>query len=758
MLGFLFFGKIFCGEIGSSKNRFKNAESASYKPIMQQNFIQQKITHQRRQSTMRVPETKRSERTLNQLAKQLQDEAKITGVNASGTQISSRAFEMVTDFEPSGDQPQAIEKLVKGINQGMHGQLLLGVTGSGKTYTMAKVISQCQRPTLIMAHNKTLAAQLYGEFKAFFPHNAVEYFVSYYDYYQPEAYVPASDTFIEKDSAINDHIDQMRLSATRSLLERRDAIIVASVSSIYGLGDPESYLKMLLHLVVGDTVDRNAIIKRLVELQYTRNELDFSRGTYRLRGETLDIYPAESEQLAVRISLFDDEVEKIAWFDPLTGKSVRTVPRVTIYPKSHYVTPKAQLERASGTIKAELADRLQYFQDNQKLIEYQRLKERTQYDLEMIQQLGYCNGIENYSRHLSGRLAGEAPPTLFDYLPPDALLFIDESHVTVPQIGAMYKGDRSRKETLVQYGFRLPSAMDNRPMKFEEWEKIAPATIFVSATPAQYELEHSEQIIEQVVRPTGLVDPQIEIRPVLTQVDDILSEINQRKAQDERVLITTLTKRMAEDLTSYLKEYQIKVAYLHSDIDTVERMKIIHELRTGVHDVLVGINLLREGLDMPEVSLVAIFDADKEGFLRSERSLIQTIGRAARHVNGKAILYADSITPSMQKAIDETERRRQKQITFNQTHNITPTSAKRSITDKIDTGETDPNPTHTIPQPTTNQALADIDIEILQNPELLAKQINRLEKQMQTLSRDLKFEEAAKIRDTLIALKQTLIQ
>lgn len=707
---------------------------------------------------MRVPETKRSERTLNQLAKQLQDEAKITGVNASGTQISSRAFEMVTDFEPSGDQPQAIEKLVKGINQGMHGQLLLGVTGSGKTYTMAKVISQCQRPTLIMAHNKTLAAQLYGEFKAFFPHNAVEYFVSYYDYYQPEAYVPASDTFIEKDSAINDHIDQMRLSATRSLLERRDAIIVASVSSIYGLGDPESYLKMLLHLVVGDTVDRNAIIKRLVELQYTRNELDFSRGTYRLRGETLDIYPAESEQLAVRISLFDDEVEKIAWFDPLTGKSVRTVPRVTIYPKSHYVTPKAQLERASGTIKAELADRLQYFQDNQKLIEYQRLKERTQYDLEMIQQLGYCNGIENYSRHLSGRLAGEAPPTLFDYLPPDALLFIDESHVTVPQIGAMYKGDRSRKETLVQYGFRLPSAMDNRPMKFEEWEKIAPTTIFVSATPAQYELEHSEQIIEQVVRPTGLVDPQIEIRPVLTQVDDILSEINQRKAQDERVLITTLTKRMAEDLTSYLKEYQIKVAYLHSDIDTVERMKIIHELRTGVHDVLVGINLLREGLDMPEVSLVAIFDADKEGFLRSERSLIQTIGRAARHVNGKAILYADSITPSMQKAIDETERRRQKQITFNQTHNITPTSAKRSITDKIDTGETDPNPTHTIPQPTTNQALADIDIEILQNPELLAKQINRLEKQMQTLSRDLKFEEAAKIRDTLIALKQTLIQ
>lgn len=705
---------------------------------------------------MRPPQSSRSERELSQLARQIQDDAQITGVNASGTQISSKPFEMVTEFEPSGDQPQAIAKLVDGIERGMHGQLLLGVTGSGKTYTMAKVISQCQRPTIIMAHNKTLAAQLYGEFKAFFPHNAVEYFVSYYDYYQPEAYVPASDTFIEKDSAINDHIDQMRLSATRALLERRDAIIIASVSCIYGLGDPESYLKMLLHIVVGDKIDRTAMLKRLVELQYTRNELDFGRGTYRLRGEVLDIYPAESEQLAVRISMFDDEVEKITWFDPLTGKNVRSVPRITIYPKSHYVTPRDKLERASGTIKAELEQRLEYFRAHDKLIEAQRIKERTTYDLEMIQQLGYCNGIENYSRHLSGRPAGEAPPTLFDYIPPDALLFIDESHVTVPQVGAMYKGDRSRKETLVNYGFRLPSAMDNRPLMFEEWERITPATIFVSATPAQYELEHSEQVVEQVVRPTGLVDPQLEIRPVLTQVDDVLSEINIRKAKDERVLITTLTKRMAEDLTSYLKEYNIKVAYLHSDIDTVERMKIIHELRTGVHDVLVGINLLREGLDMPEVSLVAIFDADKEGFLRSERSLIQTIGRAARHVNGKAILYADSITPSMQKAIEETERRRAKQMAYNEEHGITPTSARRQITDKIDTGESE--------APNDNQAIAvthafpDVDISILRSPDLLAKEIARLEKEMKALSRDLKFEEAAKVRDKVVSLREFVLQ
>ncbi len=703
---------------------------------------------------MRQPTT-RADIQTNQLAKQLQDEAQLTGVNASGTQISSQAFDMVTEFEPSGDQPTAIASLVKGVESGMTGQLLLGVTGSGKTYTMAKVIAECGRPAIIMAHNKTLAAQLYGEFKAFFPHNAVEYFVSYYDYYQPEAYVPASDTFIEKDSAINDHIDQMRLSATRALLERRDAIIIASVSAIYGLGDPESYLKMLLHIVVGDRVDRNAIIKRLVELQYERNEIDFGRGTYRIRGETLDIYPAESESLAVRIAMFDDEVEKISWFDPLTGKAIKSVPRITIYPKSHYVTPKDKLMEASETIKAELAERLEYFRANDKLIEAQRIKERTQYDLEMIQQLGYCNGIENYSRHLSGRPAGEAPPTLFDYIPPDALLFIDESHVTVPQIGAMYKGDRSRKETLVQYGFRLPSAMDNRPMKFEEWERIAPSTIYVSATPAQYELEKSEQIVEQVVRPTGLVDPVLEIRPVLTQVDDVLGEINLRKAVDERVLITVLTKRMAEDLTSYLKEYGIKVAYLHSDIDTVERMKIIHELRTGVHDVLVGINLLREGLDMPEVSLVAIFDADKEGFLRSERSLIQTIGRAARHVNGKAILYADSITPSMQRAMEETERRRAKQIAYNAEHGITPKSATRQITDKIDTGDDENTEVVRI---ILSEALQGVDENILHSPKLLAKEIARLEKQMQALSRELKFEEAMKVRDTMLALKELMVK
>ncbi len=667
-------------------------------------------------------------------------------------------FDLVTNYQPAGDQPQAIEKLVQGIEQGYHDQLLLGVTGSGKTYTMANVIARTQRPTIVMAHNKTLAAQLYGEFKAFFPNNAVEYFVSYYDYYQPEAYVPSSDTFIEKDAAINDHIDQMRLSATRALLERRDAIIVASVSAIYGLGDPNAYMSMLLHVVQGDRVNRDDLIRRLVEMQYSRNELEFLRGTYRIRGEILDVFPAESDQHAIRIELFDDEVDSIRWFDPLTGKLVRKVPRVTIYPKSHYVTPKDNLERAIGTIKEELKERLVFFREHDKLLEAQRIEQRTRYDLEMMQQLGYTNGIENYSRHLSGRPAGEAPPTLFDYVPDDALLIIDESHVTVPQIGAMYKGDRSRKENLVNYGFRLPSALDNRPMRFEEWERIVPSTIYVSATPAQYELEKSQQIVEQVVRPTGLIDPEIEIRPVLTQVDDVLSEINLRKELNERVLVTTLTKRMAEDLTSYLKEYGIQVAYLHSDIDTVERVKIIHELRTGVHDVLVGINLLREGLDMPEVSLVAILDADKEGFLRSERSLIQTIGRAARNLKGKAILYADRITDSMQKAIDETERRRAKQIEFNELHGITPRSAVRQVIKEIDTGEVLNDEQIDEKINAQSRALSDDEQHILADPKLYAKHIAKLEKEMLKASKELQFEQAARLRDEILRLKAQMLQ
>ncbi len=667
-------------------------------------------------------------------------------------------FELVTNYAPAGDQPQAIEKLVRGVEQGLRDQLLLGVTGSGKTYTMANVIAQTQRPTIVMAHNKTLAAQLYGEFKAFFPHNAVEYFVSYYDYYQPEAYVPSSDTFIEKDSSINDHIDQMRLSATRSLLERRDAIIIASVSAIYGLGDPNAYMSMLLHVVQGDFINRDDIIRRLVEMQYSRNELEFLRGTYRIRGEIIDIFPAESEQHAIRIELFDDEVDSIRWFDPITGKLVRKVPRVTIYPKSHYVTPKDNLERAIGTIKEELKERLVFFRENDKLLEAQRIEQRTRYDLEMMQQLGYTNGIENYSRHLSGRPSGEAPPTLFDYIPDDALLIIDESHVTVPQIGAMYKGDRSRKENLVNYGFRLPSALDNRPMQFEEWERIVPATIYVSATPARYELEKSQQIVEQVVRPTGLIDPEIEIRPVLTQVDDVLSEINIRSAINERVLVTTLTKRMAEDLTSYLKEYGVKVAYLHSDIDTVERVKIIHDLRMGVHDVLIGINLLREGLDMPEVSLVAILDADKEGFLRSERSLIQTIGRAARNLKGKAILYADRITDSMQKAIDETDRRRAKQVAFNKEHGITPRSAVRQVIKEIDTGEVLDD--DQIERQITEQdkAITADERHLMSDPKLFAKHLAKLEKEMIKASKELQFEQAARLRDEILRLKAQMIQ
>ena len=670
----------------------------------------------------------------------------------------SRPFELVTHYQPAGDQPQAIEKLVQGVKKGYHDQLLLGVTGSGKTYTMANVIVQLQRPTIVMAHNKTLAAQLYGEFKAFFPNNSVEYFVSYYDYYQPEAYVPSSDTFIEKDSAINDHIDQMRLSATRALLERKDSIIVASVSAIYGLGDPNAYMNMLLHIVTGDRISRDELIRRLVEMQYSRNELEFLRGTYRIRGEILDIFPAESDQNAVRIELFDDEVDSIRWFDPLTGKMVRKISRITIYPKSHYVTPKNNLERAIGTIRTELKERLEFFRANDKLLEAQRIEQRTRYDLEMMQQLGYTNGIENYSRHLSGRPSGEAPPTLFDYLPEDALLIIDESHVTVPQIGAMYKGDRSRKENLVNYGFRLPSALDNRPMQFEEWEKIIPTTIFVSATPARYELEKSEQVAEQVVRPTGLIDPEIEIRPVLTQVDDVLSEINNRRDLNERVLVTTLTKRMAEDLTSYLKEYGVKVAYLHSDIDTVERVKIIHELRTGIYDAIIGINLLREGLDMPEVSLVAILDADKEGFLRSERALIQTIGRAARNVKGKAILYADRVTDSMRKAMDETERRRNKQIEFNLEHGITPRSTVRQTVKEFDTGEdlTDDQIDANISGQA--KALSADERHILADPKLLSKHLAKLEKEMIKASKELQFEKAARFRDEIVRLKAQMLK
>ena len=667
----------------------------------------------------------------------------------------SKGFELHSSYKPAGDQPAAIETLVDGLESGLAAQTLLGVTGSGKTFTMANVISEVQRPTLILAHNKTLAAQLYGEMKDFFPNNAVEYFVSYYDYYQPEAYVPSTDTFIEKDASINDHIEQMRLSATKALMERRDVVIVASVSAIYGLGDPESYMKMLLHLRQGDTMDQRDILRRLAELQYKRNDLAFERGTFRVRGDVIDIFPADSEKQAVRVELFDDEIDKISLFDPLTGAVDKSVVRATVFPKTHYVTPREKILDAIEHIKGELKSRKAQLLEINKLIEEQRISQRTQFDIEMMMELGYCSGIENYSLYLSGRAPGEPPPTLLDYFPADGLMFIDESHVTVSQIGAMYKGDRSRKETLVEYGFRLPSALDNRPLKFEEFEQICPQTVYVSATPGEYELKKTHgDIVEQVVRPTGLLDPIIEVRPVATQVDDVLSEIHKRVALDERVLITTLTKRMAEDLSEYLNEHGVKVRYLHSDIDTVERIEIIRDLRIGKFDVLVGINLLREGLDMPEVSLVAILDADKEGFLRAERSLIQTIGRAARHINGRAILYGDKITKSMKKAMDETERRREKQIEHNKANNITPMRLNKPITDIMDLGEG--------AHPASGKVrLRKVEEKKKQKKAAsateLMDQIAELEKQMFEYARELEFEKAASLRDDVEALRKQVV-
>lgn len=668
-------------------------------------------------------------------------------------------FNLKSKFDPSGDQPTAIASLLDGINSGLLSQTLLGVTGSGKTFTIANVIADIQRPTIVLAHNKTLAAQLYGEFKEFFPDNAVEYFVSYYDYYQPEAYVAASDTFIEKDASVNEHIEQMRLSATKALLERKDCIIVATVSAIYGLGDPESYLSMMLHLSRGDTIDQRSIIRRLAELQYTRNDVELHRANYRVRGDVIDVFPAESEKDAVRIELFDDEVEKISWFDPLTGEVLKKVPRVTIYPKSHYVTPKETLMEAVEKIKVELEARLEYLKSANKLVELQRLEQRTNYDLEMIRELGYCSGIENYSRYLSGREPGAAPPTLFDYLPENALVVVDESHVTIPQLGAMYKGDRSRKENLVEYGFRLPSALDNRPMRFEEWEEIVPQMIFVSATPSKYEAANAGQIVEQVVRPTGLLDPIIEVRPAATQVDDLLGEINKVVAQELRIVVTVLTKRMAEDLTEYLADHGVKVRYLHSDIDTVERVEIIRDLRIGEFDVLVGINLLREGIDMPEVGLVTILDADKEGFLRSETSMIQTIGRAARNINGRAIMYADRITGSMQRAIDETERRRAKQVQYNEENGIVPKGIVKSVADIMEGASTIPGRKSTRHTKRIAEQAEDYqtDATSLSSKEL-AKAFSKLEDSMYQAAKNLEFELAAHYRDQLETLKQSALQ
>jgi excinuclease ABC subunit B len=657
------------------------------------------------------------------------------------------SFELFSDYLPAGDQPQAIEGLVDGLTSGLAHQTLLGVTGSGKTFTIANVIQQVQRPTLVLAHNKTLAAQLYGEFKAFFPKNSVEYFVSYYDYYQPEAYVPSSDTFIEKDASINEHIEQMRLSATKALLERSDSIIVATVSAIYGLGDPNAYLSMVLHMSRGDKLEQRKLLRRLADMQYTRNEIDLQQGTYRVRGDVIDIFPAESEREAVRVELFDDSIESLSYFDPLTGEVMRKVPRLTIYPSSHYVTPKERVYHAVDEIRDELRLRLQDLNGAGKLVEAQRLQQRTLFDLEMMREVGYCSGIENYSRYLSGRAAGEPPPCLFDYLPKDSLLVIDESHQTIPQLGAMYKGDRSRKETLVEYGFRLPSALDNRPLRFEEFEHLAPQSIYVSATPAAYEKRVSAQVIEQVVRPTGLIDPVVEIRPVRAQVDDLLSEIRARTVVNERVLVTTLTKRMAEDLTEYLAEHNVKVRYLHSDIETVERSEIIRDLRLGKFDVIVGINLLREGLDMPEVSLVAILDADKEGFLRSEGSLIQTIGRAARNVKGKAILYADVRTGSIERALAETDRRRSKQVEFNTAHGITPRTIVKAVADVMEGARAVQE---------TERMDSSMDMASL-SPEQAVKRIKKLEAEMTKLARNLEFEQAARIRDQIQKLRNSAL-
>ncbi len=653
-------------------------------------------------------------------------------------------------FAPAGDQPEAIDRLTEGLREGLAFQTLLGVTGSGKTYTMAHVIGRMGCPALIMAPNKTLAAQLYAEMREFYPENAVEYFVSYYDYYQPEAYVPSKDLFIEKDSNINEHIEQMRLSATKALLERRDAIIVATVSAIYGIGDPSDYHNMILHLRENEKLPQREAIERLTSMQYDRNEFEFKRGVFRVRGDVLDIFPAENSETAVRVSLFDDMVESIQMFDPLTGHILQRVSRFTVYPSSHYVTPRATTVRAIEAIRAELRERIDWFQRNHKLVEAQRIEQRTRFDLEMLNEMGFCKGIENYSRHLSGRQPGEPPPTLIDYLPPDSLMFLDESHVTIPQIGGMYKGDRARKENLVEYGFRLPSALDNRPLRFDEFERLMRRVVFVSATPADYEREHQGQVVEQVVRPTGLVDPRLEVRPASTQVDDLLSEINARIAAGERVLVTTLTKRMAEDLTDYLAEHGIKVRYLHSDIDTVERVEIIRDLRLGEFDVLVGINLLREGLDLPEVSLVAILDADKEGFLRSERSLIQTIGRAARHLNGTAILYADRITDSMKRAMDETERRRAKQLAYNKARGITPVGVTKRIKDIID-GVYDQDSARQELKAAQNQARYE-----QMDGKAMTREIKRVEKDMLDAARNLEFEKAAQLRDELQRLKQRL--